>query len=123
MSNSRNALHAASLIAVVLAMLWGCAGTPRPIIDTKDTDMGQYQVDLAECEQYADEIDVVGGMARSAAVGALIGVAMGAITGDVGPAAGLGAIGGGAGAGLEEARNKQSVVKECLRGRGYRVLN
>jgi hypothetical protein len=123
MSNSRNALHAASLIAVVLSMLWGCAGTPRPIVDTKGADMDQYQVDLAECEQYADEIDVAGGMVRSAAVGAVIGAAMGAITGDVGPAAGLGAIGGGAGAGLEETRNKQSVVKECLRGRGYRVLN
>lgn len=123
MSNSQNALHSASLVAIVLAMLWGCAGTPRPIVDTKDTDMDQYQVDLAECEAYAEEIDVAGGMARSAAVGAVIGAAMGAITGDLGPAAGFGAIGGGASAGLEEARNKQSVVKECLRGRGYRVLN
>lgn len=123
MSNSRNLFHAATAIAVTLCLLSGCAGTPRPIVDTKGTDMDQYQVDLAECEAYADQVDVAGGMVRSAAAGAVIGAAMGAITGDVGPAAGFGAIGGGAGAGLEEARNKQSVVKECLRGRGYRVLN
>jgi hypothetical protein len=123
MSNSRDILHTAAGIAVILYLLSGCAGTPRPIIDAKGADMDQYQADLAECEQYADEVDVAGGMARSAVVGAILGAAMGAITGDLGPAAGLGAIGGGAGAGLEETRVKQSVVKECLRGRGYRVLN
>lgn len=123
MSNSRNSLHVALSIVAILHMLSGCAGTPHPIIDTKDADMDQYHADLAECEQFAEEVDVAGGVVRSAAVGAVLGAAMGAITGDVGPAAGLGAIGGGAGAGLEEARTRQSVVKECLRGRGYRVLN
>jgi len=123
MSNLRDILHAALSVVAILHVLSGCAGTPRPIIDTKGTDMDQYHADLAECEQFGEEVDVAGGIARSAAVGAVLGAAMGAITGDLGPAAGLGAIGGGAGAGLEDARTKQSVVKECLRGRGYHVLN
>ena len=75
MSNSRDILHAAAGSAVILCLLSGCAGTPRPIIDTKGADMDQYQADLAECEQYADEVDVAGGMARSAAVGAVVAAA------------------------------------------------
>lgn len=123
MNNSRNRLHVALSIVAILHMLPGCAGTPRPIIDTKGADMDQYPADLAECGQFAEEVDIAGGVVRSAAIGAVVGAAMGAISGDVGPAAGFGAIGGGAGAGLEEGRTRQSVVKECLRGRGYRVLN
>ena len=109
MSNSANAFHSASLVAVVLFLLPGCAGTPRPITDTRGVDPAQYQADLAECEQYAHEVDVAGGMLRSAAVGAVIGAAMGAITGDLGPAAGLGAIGGGAGAEKEGAGASISI--------------
>lgn len=122
MSKSQ-AIKRAVALAAASCILAACAGTPRPIIDTKGVDMDQYQVDLAECEVYADEVDVAGGMTRSAALGAVLGAAMGAITGDLGPAAGLGAISGGAGAGLDETRVRHSVVKECVGGRGYRVLN
>lgn len=123
MSNPRAIKRAAALAAAACLMLAACAGTPRPIVDTQDTDPDQYRVDLAACEMYGDEVDIAGAVARSAVVGAAVGAAMGAVMGDAGPAAGWGAIGGGSGAGLEDARVRQTVVKECLRGRGYRVLN
>jgi len=37
--------------------------------------------------------------------------------------AAVGAILGGAGSGVEEARNKENIVKRCLSNRGYSVLN
>lgn len=44
-------------------------------------------------------------VARSAVVGAAIGAAMGAVMGDAGPSAAWGAIGGGSGAGVEDAHS------------------
>lgn len=122
MSKSR-AIKRAAALAAASCILAACAGTPRPIVDTQGTDPDQYRADLAACELYGDEVDIAGAVVRSAVVGAAIGAAMGAVLGDAGPAAGWGAIGGGSGAGLEDARVRQTVVKQCLRGRGYQVLN
>lgn len=123
MKTLRAAKPAAALIAASLGLLSGCAGTPRPIIDTKHVDINQYTLDLGECEQFGDEVDVGRGVFKSALVGAIAGAAMGAIVGDVGPSAGVGAVAGATGGGLEDQRTRELVVKECLRGRGYRVLN
>lgn len=123
MKKLRAAIPAAALIAASLGLLSACAGTPRPIIDAKHVDMNQYRLDLGECEEFGAEVDIGGGMARSALVGAIAGAAMGAIGGDLDPAAGVGAVAGATGGGLEDQRTRESVVKECLRGRGYEVLN
>ena len=71
----------------------------------KHVDPNKYQQDLAECRQYADQVDVAGDTATDALVGAGIGAAggavLGAITGSAGAGAaigaGVGGIGGGAG--------------------------
>ena len=52
-----------------------------------------------------------------------VGAASGAILGDAGTGAGLGAIGGAARSAQIGDREKTRVVHNCLRGRGYRVLN
>jgi hypothetical protein len=113
---------AAVLIAVAIA---GCAAHPDPIIDTKGVDPERLAEDWSECEEYTEEIVMAKGVAKGAAAGAAVGAATGAVSdrGDVGEATGLGAIYGGARSGLDADREKQEVFKNCMRLRGYRVLN
>lgn len=96
------------------------------IIDTKGVDMQQYQTDLYECQQYAEQVNVASSTAKTAGVGAVVGGTIGAIVGDSGTAgrgAGVGAVTGGVKGASSSLHEKQQVVKNCLRGRGYRVLN
>lgn len=106
-----------------LAVLAGCAAHPEPIVDRKGVNEAQFEADWRECEAYAQQVRIEGGVARGATVGAVIGAAAGAISGDAGPGAGYGAIYGGSRSGLDADRERQMVFKRCLRGRGYRVLN
>jgi len=52
-----------------------------------------------------------------------VGAAIGAITGSAGRGAGIGAVTGGAESARISERERANVVSNCLRGRGYRVLN
>jgi outer membrane lipoprotein SlyB len=114
--------YAAILVALALA---GCAAHPDPIIDTKGVDPEQLAEDWDECEAYTEEIVIAEGVGKGAALGGAVGAATGAVSNrrEVDEAAGLGAIYGGTRSGLEADREKQKVFKNCMRGRGYRVLN
>jgi outer membrane lipoprotein SlyB len=114
-----------SVTMVVLVAAWvaGCAGNPHPIVDTKAVDMTQYQTNLDECSKFGEEVNVAGGVARGALLGAAVGAVFGALAGDFGTEATVGGVVGGTGSGLENEAKRQSVIKECMRGRGYRVLN
>lgn len=107
------------------ALLAGCAAHPDPIIDTKGVDPDRLARDWDECAAYTDEIVMAEGIGKGAAAGAAVGAATGAVSSrrDVGEAAGVGAIYGGTRSGLDADREKQKVFKNCMRGRGYRVLN
>jgi len=106
------------------ALGMACSSHPEPIVDTKGVDMTQYQTDLAECQSYAEQIDPATGVAKGAAGGAATGGAIGAISGgDFGKGAGIGAVLGVAKSGVRASDDKEGVVKTCLRGRGYKVLN
>jgi outer membrane lipoprotein SlyB len=111
--------------ALLAALAAGCAAHPDPIIDTKGVDPEQLAEDWDECEAYTEEIIMAQGVGKGAAVGAAVGAATGAVSSrrDVGEAAGVGAIYGGTRSGLDADREKQKVFKNCMRGRGYRVLN
>jgi outer membrane lipoprotein SlyB len=109
--------------AVVVLGLAACAAQPDPIIDTKGVDLAAYRRDLAECRQYADEVPMAAGAAKGAAAGGAYGAAVGSINGRAAEGAGTGAISGAAWSMLEADREKQQVVKRCVAGRGYRVLN
>jgi len=109
-----------------LAMLGlaACSGASGPIIDTKGVDMTAYQQDLAECETYASQVSTGTAVGKGAAGGAAVGAAIGAIAGgSAGKGAGIGAVSGGAQSARISDREKADVVRNCLRGRGYRVLN
>ncbi len=128
-------LISAAFVAVLLA---GCAVAPvaqydYSLIDPKGVDMAQYQQDYAECAALANqtrpEDRAVAGAAGGAAFGAVFGALLGAaICGSdcAGQGAGIGAATGvaqgaaaGAGSGMQE---QQQVLRNCLSGRGYRVI-
>lgn len=107
----------------LLAGITGCSAHPDPIIDQRGVNMQMYGADLEECESYAEPISVGKGAAKGAAGGAAVGAATGVIGGDIYSGAGYGAIYGATRYGNDADREKRTVVKRCLAGRGYRVLN
>lgn len=104
----------------------GIGSDYTPVIDTKGLDQGQYLVDLQECRQLANQVEenrkgeIVGKAIGGALVGALI-VSSGGDSGrQSGAKAGL-AIGAAGGASNAFSGGKV-VIKRCLQGRGYVVL-
>jgi hypothetical protein len=112
-----------STAALALAVVAGCSSHPGPINDTKGVNMAHYEADLADCESYAEQVRIEKGVAKGAAAGAAVGGATGAVIGNAADGAGVGAISGAARSAQIGAREKSQVVKNCLRGRGYKVLN
>lgn len=109
--------------AVLFAAVAGCTAHPEPIIDPQGVNMGAYQADLEDCTGLSEQISVGKGVAKGTAGGAVVGAATGAIGGDPARGAGYGSIWGATSSGLRADRDKQMVVKRCLRYRGYQVLN
>ncbi len=103
----------------------GCA-SDRVIVDQRGLDSEKFERDLAECRTYKAEVDGVEDTAAGAAVGAVIGGLIGAAVGDsslVGRGAGTGAVSGGSRKAIDSSEEKARVVRNCMRGRGYKILN
>lgn len=114
----------------IVSLLAGCAATSganyRPIIDAQGVDFNRYEHDLRECQSYATQ---TAGAGESAAAGALAGALLGGV---LAAAAGknysrsstarVGAVTGAVGAGAEGETNQRNIIRRCLAGRGYRVL-
>ena len=111
-------------------ILTGCVSTAsdpifsgsKPIIDKKGVDLNAYETDLKECTEYANDISVGQSILKGSAAGAAIGGVVEVLT-DEDEAIEFGAISGGSKSGIISLRQKERVVKKCLRGRGYKVLN
>lgn len=107
------------------ALLMGCAGaTYRPIVDTQGLDMNRYEADLQSCQQYAKQTT---DGPNSAAIGAVAGAALGSVLagvvgGDRRASASIGAIEGGVLGGASGETSQRNIIRRCLAGRGYRVL-
>lgn len=120
-----------SLLSVlILALaLSGCKSNGpggNVIVDMKGVNPADYQRDLNECQTYAQQVDTTGKVGGNAAGGAVVGGAVGAIFG--GPegaarGAGAGAVTGGARGVEQTAGERHQVVANCLRHRGYTILN
>jgi hypothetical protein len=109
------------LLALTLA---ACSSAPGPVVDTKGVDPVRYQADLADCQRYAEQVRIETGVLRGAAAGGAAGAATGAVLGrDVAEYAGVGAVAGVTQSAIRGDREKSQVVKRCMRGRGYKVLN
>jgi hypothetical protein len=115
-----------SLVAVAAV---GCAGADvRPIVDMKGVNEATYENDLQECQAYAKEQSGMGSTAaKGAGAGAVVGGLLGLVTGGnktgIAQVAGAGAVLGAAGGAYSGNQAQEAVVKRCLSGRGYRVLN
>ena len=109
--------------------LISCAGAGvRPIVDMQNKTSPQYENDLQQCQSYATQQSgaaTTGAMAAGA--GAVLGAALGLVAGGnrtgIAQTAGVGGVIGGAGGMFEGNKAQENVVKQCLRGRGYNVLN
>jgi outer membrane lipoprotein SlyB len=126
-------LHVLSALLSVVLFSGGCAngyggyGAPKQvIIDTQGVSMEAYYQDLADCENYARQIDVASETTEGVVEGAVVGGVLGAVLGNHKTAersAGAGAVLGGV-KGNKRARHEQErIVRRCLIGRGYKVLN
>jgi hypothetical protein len=109
------------IVLAATVLISACAS--KPIIDTQNVNMVQYQKDLEDCENVAEQVQSGQITAKSAAFGTGVGAAHGAIDGDIGNRAAHGAVTGAAGGLLKSDNEKARVTKNCLRYRGYRVLN
>lgn len=114
----------------------GCASQSgwSPTVDPYgDPNAANIERDQVECRQLAKNAS--GGTAQKAGKGALVGGAVGAVAGAViGAAVGapgkgamigaaVGGVGGGAQQGMGAEGDFKNSFKECMRGRGHRVLN
>lgn len=120
------------LIALVsMATITSCATIEdltgnNPIVDQRGVNLGQYDQDLVECRLYADEVEIAQKAGAGAVSGAVVGGVFGAVWGNSDTAkrgAGVGAVAGTARGVGEGLRDREMVIKRCLMGRGYRVLN
>ena len=122
------------ITALFLITLSGCVAnssgsifeSSKPIIDTQGVNMSQYEIDLEECSIFSEDISTGKSIAKGAVTGAAVGAVIEAITDDVRSrrdAIEVGAVSGGAQSGIRAVREKEQILKRCLRGRGYKILN
>ena len=115
-----------------LCFVIGCAQTDLSdrndiaIIDTRGVDESVFKKDYSECSDFAKNIDLTERTLKQGAVAGATGAAVGAIIGGEEAAKKI----GGSAAVLNaveanlDGRNEQAmIIKNCLRGRGYKVLN
>jgi len=99
-----------------------------PIVDKKNIDENQYQQDLAECQNLSTQAqgagkDAAKKAAAGVAVGALIGLVGGGNSTNIAQSAGVGGVIGGATGAYSGNAEKENVIRRCLAGRGYKILN
>ncbi len=116
---------------VALSLIGGLAACENsganysPVIDGP---VGQnYNVDLAQCQQLAAsqptlDSDTAGAVAVGAGTAAVGSVIVNDNSDDLGDAAAVGAIAGLTGDLFSKNAQRESIVKNCMRGRGYNVV-
>ncbi|MDA0689439.1 MAG: glycine zipper 2TM domain-containing protein [Proteobacteria bacterium] len=113
-------------LLILIHGLLACASNRDPVIDPKGVNMLAYQQDLLECRALGENAQVVADTATSAVGGAAVGGIIGAAIGNSEAAkrgAGVGAVLGGVRGYRRGISEEDRIVRRCLMGRGYRVLN
>ena len=115
-----------------LCFVIGCAQTDLSdrndiaIIDTRGVDESVFKKDYSECSDFAKSIDLTDRSLRQGAVAGATGAAVGAIIGGEEAAKKIGgsaAVLNAVEANLDGRNEQAKIIKNCLRGRGYKVLN
>lgn len=129
------------LLLIAISCVYASTSFANVIVDTKGVDTEKYNADMYECQQLSSQVQqqqvdgagraAVGGAARTAALGAA-GTAIAGGHGSQGAkiGAGVGLVGGLLGHRAEQnysedkyATDVEQVMKQCMTGRGYNVLN
>ena len=115
-----------------LCFVIGCAQTDLSdrndiaIIDTRGVDESVFEKDYSECSDFAKNIDLTEKTLKQGAVAGATGAAVGAIIGGEEAAKKIGgsaAVLNAVEANLDGRNEQAKIIKNCLRGRGYKVLN
>ena len=115
-----------------LCFVIGCAQTDLSdrndiaIIDTRGVDESVFKKDYSECSEFAKNIDLTERTLKQGAVAGATGAAVGAIIGGEEAAKKIGgsaAVLNAVEANLDGRNEQAKIIKNCLRGRGYKVLN
>jgi len=114
-------------ITLLAVLATGCATQSfQPRIDhSTSRNTGNYHQDLAECQQIASN-DHGGNTVSSAGIGALVGALIGAALGDsrlAAQGAAVGAVSAGSSGLARSVGEENQMISNCMRGRGYSVLN
>jgi outer membrane lipoprotein SlyB len=115
-------------ITISALLVAGCANTGanyRPLIDSKNLDLNRYEADLLECQRYAEQ---KGGAGEKAAIGAGAGAVLGGVlaavgNGDKGSSSRMGGVMGAVSGATTGEQGQRTIIKRCLVGRGYKVLD
>lgn len=114
----------------VFSMFTGCAGPSganyRPIVDTQGVDFNRYESDLRACQGFASQTasageSAVGGAVAGAMLGGILAAAAGKAYSKTNSAQ-VGAVTGAVGAGARGETDQRNIIRRCLAGRGYKVL-
>ena len=120
------------------ALVASCATAPtgsglwhQPLVDTQRPgyDGGRFGGDVYDCNQLAGQRPsgvgdgAAGGLLMGAVLGAIVGNALGDTGGGAAYGAALGGVSGAAQGGAQGAERHTRIVQDCMRGRGYTVLD
>lgn len=112
----------------LLCLASACANSGANYQPVIDGPVGpNYNADLASCQSLAASQPAVdGSTAGAAAIGAAGGAATSAIindsSDDIGRAAAAGAVLGAGANAIQRNQNRETIVRNCMRGRGYNVV-
>ncbi len=117
-------------IAVPIVCLAGaCENSGANYTPVVDGAVGaNYNADLADCQALAasSSADVDGKTVGSAATGAVLAGLSSVIwngnSSNLGDAAAVGAVAGVTSSAIQKNAQRESIVKNCMRGRGYNVV-
>lgn len=111
---------------VAVSMLAGCATRGPgfvPLVDMQGKGELTFKHDLEQCQDYAKKLaDAATGAVAGAIFVGLLGALL-APRGFKNQVAGKAAVLGGIGGAGEANMSQENVIRRCLAGRGYNVLN
>lgn len=114
-------------------LLFSSCATYHPVVDSQSVnDTTKYNRDVAECRYLAKQnTDTFRSVVKDSlivgAIGAGTGTLLGVITGNTAKGLATGAVIGGVAGGSKGAYESENeyerIFRNCVRGRGYNVLN
>lgn len=125
------------LLLPLILLISSCAsstiGGYNPVVDPQSVeDTAEYNNDVTDCRAIASgntntAASVAKGGLISGAIGTATGTLLGLIYGDtvrgLTTGAVIGGVSGGVGGAVNSQREYEAIFKNCLRGRGYNILN